>query len=67
MHVVAAKAVCFKEALEPEFKAYIKQVMDNAKVMCSTIQSRGINVVTGKTEIILFLLTLEIKKLLAKS
>ena len=50
MHVVAAKAVCFKEALEPEFKTYIKQVMDNAKVMCSTIQSRGINVVTGKTE-----------------
>jgi glycine hydroxymethyltransferase len=41
MHVVAAKAVCFKEALEPEFKTYIKQVMDNAKVMCSTIQSRG--------------------------
>jgi len=50
MHVVAAKAVCFKEALEPEFKTYIKQVMDNARVMCSTIQSRGINVVTGKTE-----------------
>ncbi len=50
MHVIAAKAVCFKEALEPEFKIYIDQVMKNAKVMCKTILSRGIDVVTSGTE-----------------
>ena len=66
MHVVAAKAVCFKEALEPEFKAYIKQVMDNAKVMCSTIQSRGINVVTGKTENHIILVDLRNKEITGK-
>ena len=63
MHVVA---VCFKEALEPEFKTYIKQVMDNAKVMCSTIQSRGINVVTGKTENHIILVDLRNKEITGK-
>ena len=66
MHVVAAKAVCFKEALEPEFKTYIKQVMDNAKIMCSTIQSRGINVVTGKTENHIILVDLRNKEITGK-
>jgi glycine hydroxymethyltransferase len=66
MHVVAAKAVCFKEALEPEFKTYVKQVMDNAKVMCSTIQSRGINVVTGKTENHIILVDLRNKEVTGK-
>ena len=66
MHVVAAKAICFKEALEPEFKTYIKQVMDNAKVMCSTIQSRGINVVTGKTENHIILVDLRNKEITGK-
>ena len=50
MHVVAAKAVCFKEALEPEFKIYIEQVVKNAKVMCKTIMDRGIDVVRGSTD-----------------
>ena len=50
MHVVAAKAVCFKEALEPEFKIYMQQVVKNAKVMCKTIMDRGINVVRGSTD-----------------
>ena len=66
MHVVAAKAVCFKEALEPEFKTYIKQVMDNARVMCSTIQSRDINVVTGKTENHIILVDLRNKEITGK-
>ncbi|MDA9321454.1 serine hydroxymethyltransferase [Gammaproteobacteria bacterium] len=66
MHVVAAKAVCFKEALEPEFKTYIKQVMNNAKIMCSTIQSRGINVVTGKTENHIILVDLRNKEITGK-
>ena len=50
MHVIAAKAVCFKEALDPEFKIYMQQVIDNAKLMCKVIQDRGIDVVSGKTE-----------------
>ena len=50
MHVVAAKAICFKEALDPEFKIYTKQVIDNAKLMAETIMSRGIDVVSGGTE-----------------
>ena len=50
MHVVAAKAVCFKEALEPEFKIYMQQVVKNAKVMCKTIMNRGIDVVRGSTD-----------------
>ena len=66
MHVVAAKAVCFKEALDTEFKTYIKQVMDNAKVMCSTIQSRGVNVVTGKTENHIILVDLRNKEITGK-
>ena len=50
MHVIAAKAVCFKEALEPDFKIYMQQVIDNAKLMCKVIQGRGIDVVSGKTD-----------------
>ena len=50
MHVIAAKAVCFKEALEPDFKLYMQQVIDNAKLMCKVIQDRGIDVVSGKTD-----------------
>ena len=50
MHVVAAKALCFKEALDPEFKIYIKQVMDNAKTMAETIMSNGIDIVSNVTE-----------------
>ena len=49
MHVVAAKALCFKEALDPEFKRYIQQVMTNAKVMAKTIMSNGIDIVSGGT------------------
>ena len=50
MHVVAAKALCFKEALNPEFKLYIQQVMQNAKIMAETIISNGIDVVSNGTE-----------------
>jgi len=66
MHVIAAKAVCFKEALEPEFKSYITQVMDNAKIMCNTIQSRGVNVVTSKTENHIILVDLRSKEVTGK-
>jgi glycine hydroxymethyltransferase len=66
MHVVAAKAVCFKEALEPEFKIYIQQVIDNAKLMCKVIQDRGIDVVTGKTDNHIVLMDLRSKELTGK-
>ncbi|MGJ8514203.1 serine hydroxymethyltransferase [Carnimonas bestiolae] len=58
MHVVAAKAVCFKEALEPEFKVYQRQVVKNAKAMAAVFLERGYDVVSGGTEDHLFLLSL---------
>lgn len=66
MHVIAAKAVCFKEALDPEFKIYIQQVIDNAKLMCKVIQDRGIDVVSGKTENHIVLMDLRNKGLTGK-
>ena len=66
MHVVAAKAICFKEALGPEFKVYIQQVMNNAKVMCETILSRGVDVVTSKTENHIVLVDLRNKEITGK-
>ena len=66
MHVIAAKAVCFKEALDPEFKIYVQQVIDNAKLMCSVIQDRGIDVVSGKTENHIVLMDLRSKGLTGK-
>ena len=66
MHVVAAKAVCFKEALEPEFKAYIQDVIDNAKLMCEVILSRGIDVVSGKTDNHIVLMDLRSRELTGK-
>ena len=50
MHVIAAKAVCFKEALQPEFKAYAQGVVDNAKALCEGLKKRGINIVSGGTD-----------------
>ena len=50
MHVIAAKAVCFKEALTDEFKAYQKQIIDNAQALAKGLMSRGINIVSGGTD-----------------
>ena len=66
MHVIAAKAVCFKEALEPNFKIYMQQVIDNAKLMCKVIQDRGIDVVSGKTDNHIVLMDLRSKGLTGK-
>ena len=66
MHVIAAKAVCFKEALEPDFKIYTQQVIENAKLMCKVIQDRGIDVVTGKTDNHIVLMDLRKKGLTGK-
>ena len=58
MHVIAAKAVAFKEALEPEFKEYQAQVVKNAKAMAKTLSERGYKIVSGGTENHLFLVDL---------
>ena len=58
MHVIAAKAVCFKEALEPEFKDYQAQVKLNAKTMAQAFMDRGINIVSNGTENHMFLVDL---------
>ena len=66
MHVVAAKALCFKEALEPDFKIYIQQVMDNAKIMAKTIMSNGIDIVCDGTENHIVLVDLRSKNITGK-
>ncbi len=50
MHVIAAKAVCFKEALSDEFKAYQKGIVDNAQALCKGLMDRGIKIVSGGTD-----------------
>ncbi len=50
MHVIAAKAVCFKEALQPEFKVYQQNVVKNAKALCAGLMKRGIRIVSGGTD-----------------
>ena len=66
MHVIAAKAVCFKEAMEPEWKAYQAQVVKNAKAMAEVFIQRGINIVSGGTEDHLFLVDLINKDITGK-
>lgn len=67
MHVIAAKAVAFKEALEPEFTVYQQQVVKNAKVMAATLISRGYNIVSGGTDNHLMLVDLIAKGLTGKA
>ena len=66
MHVVAAKAICFKEALDPDFKQYIHQVITNAKLMANTIMSNGIDVVSNGTENHIVLVDLRNKNITGK-
>ena len=65
-HVIAAKAVAFKEAMEPEFKAYQQQVLDNANAMVRVMQSRGYKIVSGGTKNHLFLVDLIDKDITGK-
>jgi len=67
MHVIAAKAVAFKEALEPEFKAYQQQVANNAKVMAETLIARGYKIVSGGTDNHLMLVDLIAKGITGKA
>jgi glycine hydroxymethyltransferase len=58
MHVIAGKAVAFREAMQPEFKAYTEQVIENARAMCRVFLDRGIKIVSGGTDNHLFLVDL---------
>lgn len=66
MHVIAAKAVAFQEALQPEFKSYQQQVLNNARVMADVVLDRGYKVVSGGTDNHLFLIDLIEKKITGK-
>ncbi|HYE39166.1 MAG TPA: serine hydroxymethyltransferase, partial [Ramlibacter sp.] len=66
MHVIAAKAVAFKEALSPEFKAYQQQVVKNAQVVAETLQERGLRIVSGRTESHVMLVDLRSKGITGK-
>jgi glycine hydroxymethyltransferase len=66
MHVIAAKAAGFGEALRPEFKAYQQQVLDNAKAMARVLIARGVRIVSGRTESHMMLLDLRSKKITGK-
>lgn len=66
MHVIAAKAVAFQEALQPDFKTYQQQIVKNARVMADTIVKRGFRIVSGGTDNHLFLIDLIAKKITGK-
>ena len=66
MHVIAGKAVAFKEAMEPEFKVYQQQVVVNAKAMVKVFLARGYKIVSGGTDNHLFLVDLTDKELTGK-
>ena len=67
MHVIAAKAVAFKEALQPEFKQYAKQVKINAAAMAEELVKRGLRIVSGRTESHVFLVDLQPMKITAEA
>ena len=67
MHVIAAKAVAFKEAMQPEFKAYQTQIVANARAMVAVLQARGYNIVSNGTDNHLFLLDLVDKNITGKA
>jgi glycine hydroxymethyltransferase len=67
MHVIAAKAVAFKEALAPEFKQYAAQVKKNADVLAKTLVSRGLRIVSGRTESHVMLVDLRAKGITGKA
>ena len=66
MHVIAAKAVCFKEAMTNDFKEYQKQIISNAKIMCEQFISRGFNLVQKDTDNHLILMDLRNKNITGK-
>lgn len=67
MHIIAAKAVCFKEALQPEFKDYGKKVVENAKALADGLSKHGFNLVSGGTDNHLLLVDLQNKGVTGKA
>ena len=67
MHVIAAKAVCFKEALSPEFKTYAGNIVANAQALCKGLMNRGVDIVSGGTDNHLMLVDLRSKNLTGKA
>ena len=63
MHVIAGKAVAFKEALQPEFKTYQEQVLKNASVLAKTLVDRGFRIISGRTESHVMLVDLQSKNI----
>jgi glycine hydroxymethyltransferase len=66
MHVIAAKAVAFKQALSHEFKVYQERVLENARVLATVLQNRGLRIVSGGTDSHMFLVDLRAKKITGK-
>ncbi len=66
MHVIAAKAVAFSEALRPSYRIYVKNVVENAKALAETLKSHGLDIVSGGTDTHLMLVDLRPKKLIGK-
>ena len=66
MHVIAGKAVAFKEAMTPEFRDYQEQVIGNAQVMAKVLKARGLRIVSGRTESHVFLVDLQAKNITGK-
>ena len=67
MHVIAAKAVAFGEALKPSYKTYVRRVVDNAQVLASGLSNRGINIVSGGTDTHLLLVDLRNKNVTGRA
>ena len=66
MHVIAAKAIAFKEALDPSFKVYQQQVVKNAQIVAETLVQRGLRIVSGRTESHVMLIDLRAKGITGK-
>ena len=66
MHVIAAKAVAFREALEPGFRTYQQQVLANASALAQSLTERGLRIVSGRTESHLMLVDLRAKRITGK-
>jgi len=66
MHVIAAKAAAFREALQPDFQAYQRQVLRNAQAMAQTLSERGLRIVSGRTESHLMLVDLRARGITGK-
>jgi glycine hydroxymethyltransferase len=66
MHVIAAKAVAFREALAPDFKRYQQQILDNAAALAQSLIERGLRIVSGRTESHLMLVDLRAKRITGK-